>query len=207
MDTNINQSIETTIKSRVYGHDRGWCFTPKHFMGLGSETGIRKALSRLEAQGFIRRIRQGLYDYPHIHEKLGVIPPSVDGIAKALAQRDKTKIQPTGAYAANILGLSDQVPARVVFMTDGPPKKIKLGKLVIVFRQTTAKNMANAGTLLGLIIQAVKYIKKDYLTEKMALQLKIHLKNIDQKTLEKGIRYAPVWVGQYLMKLHGSLNG
>lgn len=207
MDLKINQNIENTIKNKAYGHDRGWCFTPKDFNGLGSEAAIRKGLSRLVNKGFIRRLAQGLYEYPRKHEKLGYLPPSVDKIAKAISERDNIKVQPSGAYAANLLGLSEQVPSRVVFVTDGPFKKIKIGKTEIILKKTTAKNMANAETPLGLVIQALKHIGKDNLAKPMLQKLKKRILTIDEKNLQRGLLHAPAWIREVILKLQGEANG
>ncbi len=207
MNQNTSQAIEITIKNRVYGHDRGWCFTPKHFKGLGSEAAIRKALSRLGAKGFIRRLTQGLYEYPRKHEKLGVLPPLAENVVKAISERDNIKTQPSGAYVANLLGLSEQVPSRVVFVTDGASKKIKIGKTEIAFKKTTAKNMVNAGTPLGLIIQALKHIGKNNLTLPVVQKLRKHIKAIDQKDLWPNLFDAPAWIHDVIILLHGSKDG
>lgn len=208
MSKNNSQAIETTIKNRIYGHDRGWCLTPKHFRGLGTEGAVRIALYRLTKAGMIRRLTQGLYEYPRVHEKLGFLPPSVDKVAQAISERDNIKIQPSGAYAANLLGLSEQVPSRVVFITDGPSKKLKIGKTEIAFKKTTAKNMVNAGTLLGLILQALKHIGKDHLTKPQIQRLKKHLFTIDEKNLNWGIRHASAWTRKVIAEtILGKING
>jgi hypothetical protein len=75
------------------------------------------ALTRLCRKGVIRQLARGLYDFPIDHPSLGRIAPSADAVAKALAARDAVRLQPAGAYAANMLGLSDQVPTKVVFLT------------------------------------------------------------------------------------------
>src|SRR5690349_3848569 len=113
------QSTDSKVLSRIYGHDRGWVFTPARFQDLGSHTAIRLALMRHTKTGTIRRLATGVYDYPVNHPKLGVLNPTADAIAKALAGRDAARLQPAGGYAANLLGLSDQVPMKVVFLTDG----------------------------------------------------------------------------------------
>ena len=119
------QCIVNVVKNRILGHGRGWCFTPKHFQDLDSDTGVRSALSRLQRDKMIRRLAQGLYEYPREHVDLGVLPPQVDQIAKAIAEKNGLRIQPSGAYAANLVGLSEQVPGRIVFLTNGPAKRLR----------------------------------------------------------------------------------
>ncbi|WP_145285593.1 DUF6088 family protein [Pirellulimonas nuda] len=88
----------------------------------------------------------------------GPLTPSAETIAPALAGRDRTRLQPAGAYAANALGLSEQAPAKVVFFTDGSSRTVKIGSMTIQLRQTTPRNMAAAGRLSGLVIQAFREI-------------------------------------------------
>ena len=113
------QVIEPKARSIIFGHRGGWVFTPSDLARLGDPRSVGMALTRLSRKGIIRQLARGLYDYPIDHPSFGRIPPSADAVAKALAKRDAARLQPTGAYAANILGLSEQVPTRIVFLTDG----------------------------------------------------------------------------------------
>lgn len=195
------QTIENAVKNRIVGHGRGWCFTPKHFLDLGNDTSVRKALSLLQKQKVIRRIAQGLYDYPREHTALGIVAPNIDAIAKAIAEKNGAKIQPAGAYAANLIGLSEQVPGRVIFLTDGPPKKLKIGKLEITFKQATVKNMFAAGSREALAIQALKFIGKEHINQAMLQTTKKFLKKSSRKDFEKNIRFAPQWIRTVLLDL------
>ena len=123
----MSESIENKIIYRIIGKKKGWVFAPTHFFDLGNRAAIDQALSRLVRSGDIRRLTRGLYDYPRKDPTFGDVPPSVDRIAAALAEKDNLKIQPSGAYAANLLGLSDQVPAKIVFLTDGSSRMVQVG--------------------------------------------------------------------------------
>src|ERR1700676_2187594 len=112
---------------------------PPTSLPLARGPAVDKALSRMAAAGVIRRVSRGLYDVPRQHPIVGTTAPSVDKTARALAGKAGARLQPTGAYAANLLGLSDQVPAKVVFLTDGRSKRIRLGKLDIVLKQTSPR--------------------------------------------------------------------
>jgi len=92
----MHQSIENLVKNRIIDHGRGWCFTPIHFSDLGNDLSIRKALSLLQKQNFIRRLAQGIYDYPIMHDLLGIIPPDLNEVAKAIAEKNGVQIQPAG---------------------------------------------------------------------------------------------------------------
>jgi len=126
-------------------------FVPADFLDIGSREAIGIALHRLARKGTIRRLARGVYDFPKQHPVLGPLSPSAETVARALAGRDHTRLQPAGAYAANALGLSEQVPAKAVFLTDGPSRTVKIGPTTIQLRRTTARNMAAAGRLSGLL--------------------------------------------------------
>lgn len=112
----------------------------------------------------IRRLARGVYDFPQEHPVLGLLSPSADTVARALANRDRTRLQPAGAYAANALGLSEQVPAKAVFLTDGASRTVRIGQTTIQLRRTTPRNMAAAGRLSGLVIQALRELGKEHVT-------------------------------------------
>ena len=195
------QSIVARIKKRIYGKDRGFVFTKSHFLDLGSRAAVAKALERLVDSGAIRRLSRGLYDYPENHPTLGDIPVNYERIAQALAGRDNLKIQPSGAYAANLLGLTDQVPAKIVFLTDGSHRKIQVGNQQIILKRTTPKNMATAGKMSGLVIQALRFIGQPFIDDRVIRILKNRLTEKDKKMLVADLRYAPAWVEKVVKRL------
>jgi len=154
------QALDSTVLATIHCRGRGAVFVPADFLPIGSREAVDLALHRLARKGTIRRLSRGVYNYPKQHPVLGPLTPSAEVIAKALAGRDRTRLQPAGVYAANALGLSDQVPAKAVFLTDGPTRTVKIGTITIQLRNTTAKNMAAAGRLSGLLIQALRALGK-----------------------------------------------
>jgi hypothetical protein len=142
----------------------------------------------------IRRLAQGLYEYPRVHGVLGTLPPQVDQVASAIAEKNGIQIQPTGAYAANLIGLTTQVPGRIVFLTNGPSKKIKVGKQEIIFRTTTEKNMHPAGTKVGLVIQAYRNLGKDNIDDTARVRTQKFLKGTSRNEIVKNLKYAPQWI-------------
>jgi hypothetical protein len=159
------------------------------------------ALTRLARKGVIRQLARGLYDYPIDHPSFGRIPPSADAIAKALAKRDASRLQPTGAYAANILGLSEQVPTRIVFLTDGSSRKVKVGQQEVVLKRTTPRNMATAGRKSGTIIQALRYIGQRNVDDRALTIIKRQLGEKERAQLQKDLHYAPRWVADIMRQL------
>ena len=169
-------------------------FVPADFLDLGSREAIDIVLHRLTRKGTIRRLARGVYDLPREHPVLGPLAPSAEAVAQALASRDRTRLQPAGAYAANALGLSEQVPAKVVFLTDGPSRTVKIGPMTIQLRRTTPRNMATAGRLSGLLIQALRELGQEHVTSKRREHLKRTLPADERRGLLQDIRLAPAWM-------------
>ncbi len=195
------QTIVNTVRNRIFGHGRGWIFTAYNFTDIGSDTGVRTALSRLQKEKVIRRVAQGIYDYPRTHKTLGVLSPSIEDVAKAYAQKNGAQIQAAGAYAANLIGLSEQVPGQVIFLTDGPTGKVRIDKLEISFKKTTVKNMYAAGSREALVIHAFKYMQRKYITQIMLDTTKQFLKGSTKKRFQKNIKLAPHWIRCILVNL------
>src|SRR5438552_4379896 len=188
------QAIDARILAAIHGRGRGSVFVPADFLDIGSREAVDVALHRLARQRTIRRLARGVYDFPKEHPVLGPLAPSAEDIARALAGRDRTRLQPAGAYAANALGLSEQVPAKAVFLTDGPSRTVKIGPTTIQLRRTTARNMAAAGRLSGLLIQALRELGKDHMTLERRAHLKRTLPADKRRELLKDIRLAPAWM-------------
>ena len=197
----VANPIDRAMLARVKARGDGWVFSPTDFIDLGSRDAVDKALSRMAATGTIRRVVRGLYDVPQQHPIVGMTAPSVDKVARALAGKAGMRLQPTGAYAANLLGLSDQVPAKVIFLTDGRSKRVRLGNLDIVLKQTSPRNMATAGRISGLVIQALRYIGKTHVNGDTVKRLDRKLSPDDRKQLSKDLAYAPAWVADIMRRL------
>ena len=133
------QSIDNKVIHRIQGHGAGWVFTPAHFSDLGSRDAVASALKRYRQSGLIRQLARGLYDYPRHDPDLGMLTPSPDAVARALAGRDAVRLQPSGAYAANLLGLSAQIPMKIVYLTDGRYRTVQIGKKQILLKRTTPR--------------------------------------------------------------------
>lgn len=189
-----SQSIDSRILARIHGRGRGSVLVPGDFLDLGSREAVDLALHRFAKKGTIRRLARGVYDFPKEHPVLGPLSPSAETVARALAGRDRTRIQPAGAYAANALGLSEQVPAKVVFLTDGASRTVKIGPTTIQLRRTTPKNMAAAGRLSGLLIQALRELGQEHVTPARREHLKRTLPADKRQELVKDLPLAPAWM-------------
>lgn len=197
------QSVDNKIIQRIYGRGRGSLWSPIDFADLGGREAVDQALSRLTRDGRIQRISRGLYHYPEKHPILGEVAPSIDSIATALAGRDRSRLLPSGAYAANLLRLSEQVPARVVFLTDGGARKVKIGNLTIELRHVTPRRVAAAGRTSGLVIEALRYLGKENLSPERLEPLRELLSEKDRKQLIVDLRLAPAWMHPHLKIIAG----
>lgn len=194
-------SIDNQVISRVYGKGRGSVFTPNDFSDLGAYTAVAKSLSRYAKAGTIRRLAPGVYDYPATDPLAGTLSPSPEKVARALAGRDATKLQPAGAYAANLLGLSEQVPMRVVFLTDGHSRKVKVGSTEILLRHSSTRFLSTRTEIGGLIIQALRYLGKDHVGDREYTILRKRVPAEARKEMLTDIRRAPVWIANIMRKL------
>ena len=194
-------SIDTQISKRVQRSARGTVFTPATFTAQGSRAAIDKALQRLVAQGTLRRLSRGLYDKPRQDELLGTLWPSVDAVVKALVGKDKLRVQPSGVYATNLLGLSEQVPAKVVFLTDGASRSVRAGPMHLAFKRTSPRNMATANRLSGLVIQAFKSLGPQHITPQRLAHLRKTLPATERAKLLGDLALAPAWMQPMLRDL------
>lgn len=192
--TKSPQAIEAQIVAAIHSRGRGSVFVPADFLDIGSRRAVDVTLHRLTRQGAIRRLARGVYDFPKEHRILGPLTPSAEAVARALAGRDRTRLQQAGAYAANTLGLTEQVPAKMVFLTDGPAKTVKIGPMTIQLRRTTPKNMEAAGRLSGLLIQALRELGQEHITLERREHLKRTIPLAKRKELLKDLRLAPTWM-------------
>jgi hypothetical protein len=195
------QSIDSKILSRIYGRGKGCVVTQGDFLDLGSRQAVDLALHRLVKKGTLRRLARGLYDYPRQDPDLGLLFPTLDAIVKALKGRDNIVLQPSGGYAANLLGLSDQVPMKIVFLTDGPARKVQIGKTTILLKHTTPRSMATAGRVSGLVIQALRHLGQRNATDETLSVLQKRLSADDKKQLLKDVRYAPAWIAAIMRRV------
>ena len=190
----MNKSIELQILTKIKKARRGSLFFTEDFLRSGNSKAVAKVLERLVAKGEISRVARGIYARMVVDPILGPVTPGAESIAKAIAKRDKARIVPTGSLALNALGLSTQVPINVVYLTDGAARKVNLGKRKITFKKASPKNLAAIGDISGLVIQALKEIGKDNVTEDEFTAILNHLKNEDKFRLEHDIRLAPEWI-------------
>lgn len=107
-------------------------------------------------EGIPNKLGHGIYLLPKKDTVFGALLPSPIEVAEAIAKNDKMRIKPAGAFALHKLGLTTQVPMKLGYLRDGPPRQFKIGKTVLKFKATTPKKMAMKGKYSSLIIKAVE---------------------------------------------------
>lgn len=183
-------SLTQKIKNRIEEKDRGWAFTTHDFVDLGNCRQTGSTMRRLTAQGFIRHVSRGVYDYPRKHSTLGDFPPHTEHTAAAVARTTGDRIYPTGAAAANRMGLTTQVPARTAYVTTGKPKKIVFldSSFTIELRKAKLPKTLTRD-LAWMALQALDNIGPDYVGQKMIDQCAKYLKPDDKKDIQQNLLY------------------
>jgi hypothetical protein len=193
-------SFEYLILDKVRKITKGTLFFTEDFVEFGSAKAIAKALERLVNHGKLSRVARGIYARLDVSPILGELLPTTEKIAQAISRRDMSRIMPTGALALNALGLSTQVPMNVVYLTDGAARKIEIGRRKIVFKKSVPKNLAAKGKISGLVIQALKDIGKDQVSDHDLNVILGHLRMEEVTHVKHDIKLAPEWIRAILRK-------
>ena len=198
-------SAAQKIENSIENSGRGKIFFADDFVNMGSAENIRQALSRFTKNEKIVRVANGIYCYPEVDDKLGlgVLLPSFDQIANAIAERSHARIIPTGDYALNVLGLSTQVPMNCVYLTDGTPRKVEIsGGRGIIFKKTTPKNLAFKNRLAMLVTSALKSIKQENVTPEQIERIEQLLRKEDKDSVLADLVLMPIWIRKIVTKAY-----
>jgi len=193
-----SQSLDSRVFRRIRRGAGGALFSPRDFLDLGGRAAVDKALSRLAQAGSIRRIGRGLYDLPREHPLLGRLSPDPEAVAQKLADREGERLQPMGAAAANMLGLSEQVPARIIYYTDGRARKTRLGNLTIEFHKRAPRQMALAGRPTALVASALRWLGKTNVTVERLTRLHRDMPARDRRLLQEDLGKTPSWMHPFI---------
>ena len=199
------QSIERKILDQIKKSKRGRILFANDFVKIGEQKTISKALERLTNEGIILRISRGIYCYPKIDRVLGlgILYPTLEDIAEAVAKRDKARIVPTGIYALNRLGFSTQIPMNIVYMTDGSERKLNLSNgTSIQFKYTAPKNLAFKSQLSMLLTFAFRTIGKENITQEILAHTKELLAKDDKSVIEQDYKLMPAWISSIIKSLY-----
>ena len=189
------QDAQGKIETRINRLGPGSVFTPKDLLDLGNRGSVDVALSKLTSTGRIRRLSRGLYEYPKSSDLLGgPLSPDSDQIAQAIARRYRWRIVPDGALAANMLGLSTQVPARITYLSDGPTRRVNVGRLTILFKHARPKQIGAASPASSLVIQALRSLGEEGVSQEAVQVLRARLSKAEQRQLLRDARLSSDWI-------------
>lgn len=196
----VTASVPDRVMKRVRASGRGSIFTPSDFLTVAARPAVDQALSRLVKGGQLRRLARGLYDFPKLHPKLGPLSPSPDDVAHALARETGSQVQIAGARAANALGLSTQLPAQSIYLTDGPSRRVVLGKRVVDVRHASPKHLIAPGSPAGTVVQALRHVGPVRAADVAHVAAR-RLSANDKKTLASTAVQAPAWMRPTLVSI------
>ena len=188
--------IADKIFNRVRAHGKGkWVCTPKDFLDIGSRAAVDQALSRLVKTGQIRRVGRGLYDLPRISLALNRPAPTNPAAAvAAVARRDNIRVMPDGIVAANKLGLTNAVPAKANYVTDGASRTLKVDGWTIRLRHARPTIMNWAGRPAASVVQALHWLGARAIDDPQTVTiLQKRLPDAVKRDLIKGTRTLPDW--------------
>lgn len=197
----MHRSVYDKLRAQVEKRGRGAVFVTREFLDLGSRAAVDEALSRLAKEGVIRRLGRGLYDYPRLHPVLGPVPADPDVVAAALAKKTGERLQSAGGRAAHALGLSSQVPARAVYLTDGRGRTVKVGGQTIELRHVAPRTLAGAGRAEGAVIQALRHLGPEQVDADTIARLRRTLTAREKAALWREALNAPGWLIPLLQEI------
>ena len=147
-----------------------------------------------------------MYALPRVSRVLGRLSPEPEAVAQALARRGAQRLIPAGAHAANLLGLTTQVPARIEYLTDGPPRRVMIQKLPVILKRTTTRNLATAGRASGTVIQALRFLGQKNVDEEVIQRLRSRLQEKEKAQLLQDIPLAPAWMSSVFRQVAQKSN-
>jgi hypothetical protein len=196
MINSINKQIEDIILNSKGGD----LFLIADFKDIGTTTAIRKSLSRFVELGIIERMGKGIYVIPKQHKIFGKILPSLEEVAAILAEKEHVRIMPSGQYALNRIGLSNQVPMKLIFLTNGTFKKIQFGKSELIFKPTTNKKLAMKGEITSLLFLGLEELDLQKLTSAEIAKIKTLIEQENPDNLKHDLRLVSSKISDFIIK-------
>ena len=204
-DYTMYKSVKDDISTRIARGGRGRFILLQDMERIADYESVKKAFQRMTNEGTLIRIAHGIYWYPQIDKELGlgVLYPSIDAVAKAIARRDRIRIAPTAAYAQNALGLSTQVQTNAVFYTDGPKRRVTVGKgKGILFLHTSdMSRFAYKSPIMQMVVVALTDYGEKGVTQADLEHVSPSIAKVPQKQLAHDIKLAPVWLQEKIKRL------
>ena len=191
----MTQTIAAKTLSRIYGKGRGWAFSQADFADLAGATTINSVFRRLVEEGTIRRVQNGLYDYPRYSDLLKqTLGPDIFQVANALARKFKWEVQPDGASALNLMGISTQVPAQYLFHSDGPTREYKIDGTKLRFKRVATREMKFKHPESAVIVHGLKSLGPEHIDPKVIDKVRDWLPESKRSQVLKDTQTVTQWV-------------
>ncbi len=187
-----------SIADRIRRKGPGWTFTPSDFFDLGTPQTVGMTLLRLARAGIIRRLGRGLYDAPKAHSELGLLHARPEAILAAVSRREGVVFHEHEAYAANRLGLTEQVPARLIYLTPGRSHTIKAGPITIELRHRAPRKLVGLYRMSATVFAALRNIGKSNVSTARIAHLRKILRPKDRIQLLRDLSHAPIWMHPFI---------
>lgn len=198
----VAHPIANKVVARLRSAAAGTVVSAKDLLDLGPRAAVDQALSRLVRQGRIQRVQRGLYAWPRTGTLLKrPVVPAPDELAQAWAKKNGLRLVPSGAYAANLLGLTTQVPAKIIYYTNGRTRTLTLGPYSIRLLNRGPKTMDAPGRVSALVLQALRHVGKDGVTPEKIARLRTVLQSRDRAELAQALTQAPAWMKPILQQI------
>ena len=196
------QPVKNKVLSRIYGRGRGWAFSRSDFIENFSMESIDLSLFKLAKEGKIRRVCRGMYDYPKYSDLLRQeLSPDFDQVAQAFARKFNWRIQPSGDAALNLLGLSTQVPGKLIYLSDGPNRKYTIENYTLEFKRSALKDVGFKYRESGLLVQALKALGKERITEQIISKIRKQLDSNKYLKIVRDTKSSTGWIYDSIKKI------
>lgn len=200
MNNGDRGNIKATVMKSIAESQPHSVFFISDYANLGAAETIRKILHEATITGILEKAGHGIYIKPKV-SRFGKVPIPLEKIAREIADRDKCKILPTGHTAANIIGLSTQVPMNLSYITTGSTRTIKIGERKISFRHASPKNFAAKGRAIPLLIQGIREIGEENISGSEYKAIRRFIDKQQDPYLNEDLLLAPAWIQRIIKKL------
>ncbi len=204
----MTKPITTRVQSKISSLSNGVVFASNSFRFLDvNQNSVEKELSKLNADGVIKRFRKGIYYKPQKSSLFGDVLPNPSAIAQAIAKLNDAHIVPDGSMALNMLGLSDQVPMKYVYLNDKLHKSEFVGNTEIVFKRINAKKLTTPNKKVALVLSAIDYLGKDAFSDKnLVKDFASKLEVSDIKDLDMASKHYPLWINNRVSEIINEIH-
>lgn len=200
--------MQAKLLVRMRRQGPGKVHTSKDFLDLGSRAAVDQGLSRLADRQAVKRLGRGLYYIPRVNPTLGIeLAPDIDEIAQTLARKTGSRVVPSGAVAANRLGLSTQVPAKPIYLTDGRTRTVRVGNVVLLLKHAPPKDLPWGHPMSAMVFQALRHLGRNAIGDELISRLRRRLSPADRRRLLKDARYVTDWVADVVRKASQPAGG